>query len=323
MATQERWQRQDVGMPRIVPLPLSIRTRPVRIGELAELGMSERRSYGKDLQRPFRGVRSHGLDLADLADRCAAYRPRMTVGQYFSHSTAAMLQGIPVPLALSRDTRLHVSVLRPAYPPNTVGIIGHRLRVPATLSVVDGLPVADPVMAWCLLGSMLNLADLVAAADYLVGPKPKATLAQLESAVAGWRGHNGAKTLRAALPLVRLRVRSPRETLLRLLLLDAGLSEPEINHWIYDDSGQFLTESDLVYVEKKVVIEYEGDHHRTDVRQWRKDIARREALEDAGWRVIRVSAEDLDLYSARLIARIRRALTRPLPTLGPTLRPRR
>lgn len=161
---------------------------------------------------------------------------------------------------------------------------------------------------------MLGVSHLVAAADYLVGPKPKATLAQLERAVAIWKGQNGAKNLRAALPLVRLRVRSPRETLLRLLIADAGLPEPEINYWIYDDQGQFLAESDLVYPEGKVVIEYEGDHHRTDLRQWRKDIARREALEDAGWRVIRVSADDLDLYPDRLIARIRRTLSRMHPS---------
>jgi very-short-patch-repair endonuclease len=106
-------------------------------------------------------------------------------------------------------------------------------------------------------------------------------------------------------------VRSPRETRLRLLVLDSGLPEPEINYWIYDDRGRFLTESDLVYPREKVVLEYEGDHHRTDVKQWRKDIARRESLEDAGWRVIRVSADDLDLYPDRLITRIRRALARP------------
>lgn len=77
-------------------------------------------------------------------------------------------------------------------------------------------------------------------------------------------------------------VRSPRETLLRLLIRDAGLPEPEINFWIYDDDGRFLTESDLVYPEEKVVLEYEGDHHRTDVVQWRKDIARRERSEEQG-----------------------------------------
>ena len=300
-------------MPRNVPLPPGIHARPARVAELAELGISERRSYGRDLQRPFRGVRSHGLDLTALSDRCAAYRARMTPDQFFSHSTAAMLQGIPVPLTLWRDTRLHVSVLRPVYPPNIVGVIGHRLRAPVVRSTVAGLPVADPVTTGCLLGSVLSIRDLIAAADYLVGPKPKATLAQLERAVTAWHGQNGTATLRAALPSVRLRVRSPRETLLRLLLADAGLPEPEINYWIYDDHGQFLTESDLVYPEEKVVLEHEGDHHRTDAQQWRRDIARRESLEDAGWRVVRVSADDLDLYPDRLIARIRKARSRPRP----------
>lgn len=298
-------------MPRIVPLPPDIRAHPVRVAELAEIGISERRSYGRDLQRPFRGVRSHGLDLTDLSDRCVAYRARMTPDQFFSHSTAAMVHGIPVPLTLWRDSRLHVSALRPAFPPYTVGVIGHRLRAPVVRSTVAGLPVSDAVTTWCLLGSVLSIRDLIAAADYLVGPKPKATLAQLEAVVAAWHGQNGAAALRAALPSVRLRVRSPRETLLRLLLVDAGLPEPEINYWIYGAQGQFLTESDLVYVEEKVVLEYEGDHHRTDAGQWRKDIARREALEDAGWRVVRVSADDLDLYPDRLIARIRKAMSRP------------
>lgn len=300
-------------MPRIVPLPPEARGHALRVSQLAGLGISERRSYGRDLQRPFRGVRSHGLDLTALSDRCAAYLPRMNRDQFFSHSTAAMLHGIPVPLSLWRDARLHVSVLRPAFPPDTGGVIGHRLRAPVVCSVIAGIPVTDPITTWCLLGSVLGVRDLIAAADYLVGPMPKATLAQLETAVAAWHGQNGAAALRAALPSVRLRVRSPRETLLRLLLVDAGLPEPEINYWIYDDHGQFLTESDLVYIEEKVVLEYEGDHHRIDVVQWRKDIARRESLEDAGWRVIRVSADDLDLYPDRLIARIRKALARPRP----------
>jgi hypothetical protein len=300
-------------MPRIVPLPPAARGRAFRITELAEFGISERRSSARDLQRPFRGVRSHGLDLTALSDRCAAYRARMTPDQFFSHSTAAMLHGIPVPLTLWRETRLHVSVLRPAYPPDTVGVIGHRLRAPLVRDTVAGLPVADPVTTWCLLGSIVSIRDLIAAADYLVGPKPKATLAQLEVAAAAWHGQNGAAALRIALPAVRLRVRSPRATLLRLLLVDAGLPEPEINYWIYDDHGQFLAESDLVYPEEKVVLEYEGDHHRTDAQQWRKDIARRESLEDAGWRVVRVSADDLDLYPDRLIARIRKARSRPRP----------
>lgn len=300
-------------MPRVVPLPPTLSNRALHIAELTAIGISERRSYGRDLQRPFHGVRAHGLDLSNLKERCAAYLPRMSSAQFFSHATAAGLHGIPVPLSLWRDTRLHVSVLRPAYPPDTVGVVGHRLRALVARATISALPVSDAVATWCLLGSTLGIRDLVAAADYLVGPKRRGTVAQLEEAVAAWQGHNGAAALREALPLVRSRVRSPRETLLRLLIRDAGLPEPEINYWIYDDDGRFLTESDLVYPREKVVLEYEGDHHRTDPVQWRKDIARREALEDAGWRVIRVSAEDLDRYPERLIARIRKSMARARP----------
>jgi len=42
----------------------------------------------------------------------------------------------------------------------------------------------------------------------------------------------------------------------------------------------------------KIALEYEGDHHRTDRRQFRRDIRRFEALADMGWLTIRVTAED-------------------------------
>ncbi len=41
-----------------------------------------------------------------------------------------------------------------------------------------------------------------------------------------------------------------------------------------------------------VAVEYDGDHHRKDRRQYVKDIARLRMLEALGWRIIRVIAED-------------------------------
>ena len=41
-----------------------------------------------------------------------------------------------------------------------------------------------------------------------------------------------------------------------------------------------------------VAVEYDGDHHRKDRRQYVKDIARLRMLEALGWIVIRVIAED-------------------------------
>jgi very-short-patch-repair endonuclease len=41
-----------------------------------------------------------------------------------------------------------------------------------------------------------------------------------------------------------------------------------------------------------VAVEYDGDHHRKDRKQYVKDIARLRMLEALGWKVIRVIAED-------------------------------
>lgn len=67
---------------------------------------------------------------------------------------------------------------------------------------------------------------------------------------------------------------------------------------------------DLGYLEARVLIEYQGDHHRTDRRQWREDLVRRQLFEDAGHRVIEVSADVFDDGCHALAQRVRRALLR-------------
>lgn len=70
---------------------------------------------------------------------------------------------------------------------------------------------------------------------------------------------------------------------------------------------------DMTYPEARIAIEYDGDVHRTDPRTWRRDIARKQRLEELGWRVIVVTADDVYLHPARLVTRVRTALRRPLP----------
>ena len=116
----------------------------------------------------------------------------------------------------------------------------------------------------------------------------------------------GAACARRALRDVRVGAESPMETLLRLLLLRAGLPEPQLNPAV--DVGDGILHPDLLYPEWRVVLEYEGDGHRTDQRQWRRDIARREAFESAGWRVIRVHRDDVLAEPEAFLARVCRIL---------------
>jgi len=128
---------------------------------------------------------------------------------------------------------------------------------------------------------------------------------RLASAASAWTGQRGARTLRLAVPLLHERAESPRESRLRVDIALAGLPTPKVNVDIFDSRGVFLARADLLFREYKLILEYEGLQHLTDRAQWQRDIDRTHALEDEGWRILRVTAEDLR-DPRRLFDRIRR-----------------
>ncbi|WP_185020527.1 DUF559 domain-containing protein [Rathayibacter sp. PhB152] len=65
---------------------------------------------------------------------------------------------------------------------------------------------------------------------------------------------------------------------------------------------------DLLYRKQWVVVEYDGDQHRTDTRQYERDIARSEAIQALGYRHIRVRLSGLVDRPEATAARVRRAL---------------
>jgi hypothetical protein len=102
-------------------------------------------------------------------------------------------------------------------------------------------------------------------------------------------------------------VDSPPETRTRLVLVAAGLPEPLVNADVLDHTGAWLARPDLSWPRWRVAVEYEGDHHRTDRAQWRRDLGRDAVLQANGWLVLRVGADDL-VRPDRLVARVRAAL---------------
>jgi hypothetical protein len=134
------------------------------------------------------------------------------------------------------------------------------------------------------------------------------------------RGRRAIRARRAA-ALVRLGVDSPMETHLRLVIVFAGLPEPVVNRDVFNSRGGWLARPDLSYPEWKIAIEYDGEHHRVDRRQWRRDIARRELLEAAGWIVLVITANDVFRQPAATLDRIVAALRRrQVPSVPPRLR---
>lgn len=281
-------------------------------GDATASGLSEARLRSRDIDRPFHGVRGIALNLNTTLDRCTAYEPRLRPGQFFSHATAALLHRIPLPLHLELDPVLHIAARAPASRPRTVGVVGHVAGPDAAVGLMFGLPVADAVETWCQLASVLTVDELIAAGDYLVSGRatdhgrdaPLATLEQLQAAVGARAGRRGARALGEASDSVRCGVDSPQESKLRMLLVRSGLPEPVINEPTFDVFGVKLGRPDLKYPAARVVLEYEGDEHRTSRRRFRSDIFRRERFEDADWRVKRVTADDLNVRPVEFVASV-------------------
>ncbi|MCT9819195.1 hypothetical protein N3K63_02720 [Microbacterium sp. W1N] len=294
------------------------------VADARDAGVSAGRLRAGDLGSPFRGVRSR-MPAAPHADlfgeqalrrRAEQYAHRMTPHEFFSHVTAAVLWDLPLPRWVVDGRSLDVAVLLPRRAPASEQVAGHALTPGSTAVVrhpVTGFAVTCPATTWALLGTTVRgVDDLVVAGDAAIrvpmhrtDQPALATRAQLEAAVAAGR-RRGAASLRAALPLLHERSRSRPETKLRLLLEDAGLGGAEVNADVVED-GIWLGQVDLAYRARRVALEYEGEHHLTDLDQWHRDIARYDRLSAAGWRVIRVTKDQLARPDA-LLATLRRAL---------------
>ncbi|BBZ36808.1 endonuclease domain-containing protein [Mycolicibacterium confluentis] len=115
--------------------------------------------------------------------------------------------------------------------------------------------------------------------------------AKVSALIDRYPGARGVRQLRELLTLVDRKAASPRESWLRLKLLDAGF--PAIATQIAVGVDRILVGIlDMGWEEYKVAAEYDGDQHRYDRRQYLRDQRRLPRLQKAGWIVIRVVAED-------------------------------
>ncbi|MFE5673092.1 endonuclease domain-containing protein [Agromyces sp. NPDC056523] len=310
-------------MPSPALLPPEIVRRPgFAVHRAVELGATRRRLEASDLRTPFRGSRLQVDAPPGLASLAMAYAARMPPTQFFSHTTAARLNGVPLPGRIEDDRRLHVSVMGGDAQPRVRGVIGHQVEQSRTKVITGGgMRMTDPATTWCQLARYVGLEDLVAAGDHLLtvrdlgGRRDSYTsVPALTHAAAAHRGSTGIALLREALPLLRPGPLSRRESLLRVRIVRAGLPEPVVAHRVVEPAlDGYEPTVDLAYPEYRIAMEYEGDHHRDPI-QFRRDIARYERLQDVGWIVIRVTGDDLPdvptASSARMLDRIADRLER-------------
>ncbi len=299
-----------------IPLPMELRD-VFTVREAAASGIRRGRVDARDLHRPFHGVRSRGAP-ETFADLVVCGARRLKAGQRFVGTTAVRVWGLPHPSPWTSEEPLDVVVPPDATPPHSRGIRGRRLSEDrAATWRIGSIAVVDPVAAVFSCAGELTVAQAVVLLDALLTDadnypglhkgRPVFSTVDLESRVRLWVRFPGRRTILAALPRARTGVESPKETETRLLLVDAGLPEPIVQHDVHD-GRRLIARIDLAYPQWKIAIEYEGDGHRTDAAQWRRDIQRQRDLEDRGWLVIRITQLDLTDGAGALLDRIRRAI---------------
>ncbi|SBS70770.1 conserved hypothetical protein [uncultured Mycobacterium sp.] len=155
---------------------------------------------------------------------------------------------------------------------------------------VAGLPVTTPVRTAFDLGRHLDAGTAIARLDALKW----ATFFSVDDVMQLAQRHSGARgvrQLKAVLPLVDGGAASPKETWLRMLLVEAGFPIPTTQIPVMD-GWRLLAVLDMGWEDLKIAVEYDGDHHRTIRAQYVKDRKRLRRLEQLGWIVIQVIAED-------------------------------
>lgn len=172
------------------------------------------------------------------------------------------------------------------------------------IAVVSGMRVTTPARTALDLARRYRLGAAVAAVDALV-QATELKMVDVELLVDRYKGRRGMKAARAALELVDGGAQSPKETWLRLLLIQAGFPRPQTQIPVRNEWGWAEAYLDMGWEDIKVAAEYEGDQHQTSRYHYRKDIRRLEKVErHYGWIVVRVVAED---HPADVIRRVAEA----------------
>jgi hypothetical protein len=225
-------------------------------------------------------------------DREPTLRDR-TVGAWLWSRRRAVIAGIAASAlhgAQWIDAEVRIELIAPSGRPQGGLVVRDEALADDEITRVSRLPVTTVARTAYDLGRHLPRGESVARLDALMRVTPFSVEDVLLLAKR-YPGARGLRQLRAALSLVDGGAASPKETWLRLLLIDAGLPAPTTQIPVLHGYRPvaFL---DMGWEQFKVAAEYDGDQHRTDRRQYVKDIRRHELVNDCGWNVVRVVSED-------------------------------
>jgi hypothetical protein len=237
------------------------------------------------------GLRLRGLDLA------AGTTVTVCMG------TAAAAHGFET----ERTTDVHVLNPSGRQLRSTEGLVVHR-RGGAQLTVVGGRPATAPAWTAIELARGLRRPRALATLDAALrsGTCSRDDLAR---AVVLQAGRRGIVTVRALLGLASPRAESPMESEARLVMIDGGLPPPVLQYEVVDLQG-YTWRLDFAWPSLRVAAEYDGVDWHSGPEAFVRDRRRAAALQDLGWVVVPIVAEDVRHWRVELVRRLQARLGR-------------
>lgn len=246
---------------------------------------------------------------AEMLDLVAAIASRSPEQQWFCYEAAAVVWGCDtVSLGVHVDINQRFAQHRGA---DRRIRRHHSVIPPDQLAEVDGIPVTTLARTVVDCARSLPGRRALVIADSAV--RQGVMVADLTATLESLRGRRGVRPARDLLTLVDGGSESPGETLTRWALIDQGLPVPSTQVQVPTAMG--LRYADIGWPELRVLVEFDGRLKYSDpftsdpVDGVVAEKRRQEAMEDAGWLVVRVMWEDLR-DPVRLAARVRAAFAR-------------
>lgn len=257
-----------------------------------------------------------------IAARAVAHRlPNSAV----SHSSAALLHGLPVPrrhesgshvtlpgsrARVSGTVTLHASPL-PVHHATVVG--GTRVTTLARTAIDIARSARVPEALICMDATLRRLIDQACGGGLslrmevhdpdLIGAAYAHVLEVLED----MRGWPGTRNARRALEMADPAAESALESESRGVLIEQGVPRPECGFPVEGADGRTYW-ADMVWEDRRVIGECDGLIKYSQPEVLYREKLRQEALERAGWRVVRWTHADIARTPTRVAERVLHAL---------------
>lgn len=270
------------------------------------------RRHRPELPEIFRGrdaVESGALTPAELRGPLVRrlthgiYCPATAPDTHLLRCRAAALvgEGQLVLTGRSAATVLGVALARAHDPVEVITLEGRRVHRRVGLDVRrvrigdgehvpwSGIRIATPVRTAFDVAAVRSLPEAVAGVDQLLRAQ-LLTAADLARFLVDRHDH-GVVQARDVLGLVDPRAESPPESVLRVVLATAGITDGVPQLEVRDHKG-FVARVDLGYERARLAVEYDGSWH-ADRLQLTRDRERLNRLQQAGWEVLTITASML------------------------------